>query len=640
MVRCRLASVVLGTAGHIDHGKTALVRALTGVDTDRLKEEKARGITIELGFAELVVEGGAHFGVVDVPGHEAFVRAMVAGAAGMDVVLLVVAGDEGVMPQTREHIAIVELLAIPEMVVAITKCDVADAEWLELVDLDVAEVLDGTPYADAPRIRTSAVAGTGLDSLLEALTAAAQRVRSEDRDDLTRLPLDRVFTIQGTGTVVTGTMWSGSLATGDRVRILPNELEARVRTLQVHGRKVGTAEAGDRVAVALSGEGADRDLVSRGATLVTSPQWESAWMLTAHVRILEGTGWSLAHNQRVHVHHATAEVLARCALLEGTELGPGESGWIQLRLEEPLVARARDRFVIRAYSPVTTIGGGVIAEPRPRKRNRIDREIRETLELIIGGSPTESITAYLDVVGWSGAELAALPVNVGLSSAAIASALTELRVTQVLFTERRAFSPSVRAEAERRILEAVEQGHAADSLRVAVSLAPIRASLPRRAPAGLAEAVIEALVEDERVESADGGVRRPGYRPELTGDQESASAELERVLTEGGLSAPSLDELPDNLKARPDLRSLVRRLEGLGIVRQVADGVYVTSSELELATKRVQEMLGGRTALGPADFREALPVSRKHLIPLLNFFDGEGTTIRSDGGRAVPAART
>ncbi|MGB1657232.1 MAG: selenocysteine-specific translation elongation factor, partial [Longimicrobiales bacterium] len=245
--------MILGTAGHIDHGKTALVRALTGTDTDRLKEEKARGITIELGFAELVAEGRPHFGVVDVPGHEAFVRAMVAGAAGMDVVLLVVAADEGVMPQTREHLAIVELLAVPELVVAITKCDAVEEEWLELVDADIEDVLSSTRYAGAPRIRTSALARTGLEDLLDTLSDAAERVRADTAVDVTRLPLDRVFTIQGTGTVGTGTLWSGAIETGAKVRLLPDDLQARVRGLQVHGRDADRAEAGDRTAVALTG---------------------------------------------------------------------------------------------------------------------------------------------------------------------------------------------------------------------------------------------------------------------------------------------------------------------------------------------------------------------------------------------------
>jgi len=633
-----LGSVILGTAGHIDHGKTALVRALTGTDTDRLKEEKARGITIELGFAELAREGRPHFGVVDVPGHEAFVRAMVAGAAGMDIVLLVVAADEGVMPQTREHLAIVQLLGVPELVVALTKADAVDDEWLELVDSDVEDVLEGTPYAGAARVATSATEGTGLDALLDALTDAAERVRESGRDDLVRLPLDRVFTIQGTGTVVTGTLWTGELATGSRVRILPDDLDARIRGLQVHERATDRAESGDRVAVALTGDGADREVVSRGATLVTSADWEATWMLTVHVRMLDDSGWSLEHNQRVHVHLGTAEVLARCALLEPEPLRPGETGWVQLRLERPLVARARDRFVIRAYSPVTTIGGGVVAEPNPPKRHRLHDDTRVSLQAVADGASAEAaVSACLDLSGWAGGRRATLPIHLGLSSDVIDRTLDALAGSGLLMTGDRVFSSTVRREAEELVLAAVDAGHLEDSLRAAVPLAPLRAALPKWAPAELADAVIAGLVEDGRLEAADGGARRAGYRAELTPDQEAASAALVRALTVDGLSAPLVEDLPGEVRGRSDFWSIMHRLESIGAVRQVADGLYVATEELDNAARRIRETLGGQTALGPAAFREALPVTRKYLIPLLNYFDGQGTTVRHAGGRDVPA---
>jgi len=632
-----LPSLILGTAGHIDHGKTALVRALTGTDTDRLKEEKARGITIELGFAELASEGRPHFGVVDVPGHEAFVRAMVAGAAGMDVVLLVVAADEGVMPQTREHLAIVQILAVPELVVALTKCDAVDDEWLELVDSDVEDLLASTPYAGAPRIPTSATVGTGLDALLDAVAAAGERVSAAARDDLVRLPLDRVFTIQGTGTVVTGTLWSGALVVGDRVRILPDDLGARVRSLQVHGRSADRAQAGDRTAVALTGDGADRGVVSRGATLVTSPDWEATWMLTAYVSLLPDTGWQLKHNQRVHVHHGTAEVLARCALLEPEPLGAGDSGWVQLRLEEPILARARDRFVIRAYSPVTTIGGGVVAEATPAKRNRLDAEIRAALDVIATGNEARDVvSACLELAGWFGVRISALPLRSGLPAEAIEVALEALAESGALVSEGYAWASMVRASAEDLVLTAVEAGHREDTLRAVVPLTPLRGALPQWSRPELAKLVIDRLVAGGRLEAAEGGVRTPGYRPQLTGDQEVATEALLAALTAEGLAAPLVEELPEALRARGDFWSLVRRLEGMGTIRPVADGLYVATTELEAASRRVTETLGGRTSLGPADFRDALPVTRKHLIPLLNYLDGQGTTVRHEGGRDVP----
>jgi len=633
-----MASLILGTAGHIDHGKTALVRALTGTDTDRLKEEKARGITIELGFAELAIEGGPRFGVVDVPGHEAFVRAMVAGAAGMDVVMLIVAADEGVMPQTREHLAIVELLGVPELVVALTKCDAVDEEWLELVDSDVEDVIARTRYAGAPRIPTSSVEGTGLDALIDALTTAAGRARRSTADDLARLPLDRVFTIQGTGTVVTGTLWSGSLDAGEKVRVLPDDLAARIRGLQVHGRSADRAVVGDRAAVALTGDGSDRDVVSRGATLVTSPEWQSTWMLTTRVEMLADTEWTLAHNQRVHVHHGTAEVLARVALLEDAPLEAGQAGWIQLRLEAPLVARAKDRLVLRAYSPVTTIGGGVVAEPSPPKRNRLDEVALANVAKVLDGTPLDAVRAALDLAGWAGVRRGALPILTATTPQESESLTAALVSDGILTTAGHVFGPDVSRESRSLARLAVEAAQRADALRPSVPLAEVRAALPPWAHPEIADAAIDALVESGDLESEDGGVRTPGFEPTMTPDQERASGQLLAALKGGGLAAPFLEELSEPLRARPDLKGLIRRLEHRGEIRPVADGLYIGAAELDAAAARISTELAGRTGLGPSEFREVLGVTRKHLIPILNYFDGLGTTLRSDDGRTVPSA--
>ena len=631
-----MSGLILGTAGHVDHGKTALVRALTGVDTDRLKEEKERGITIELGFAELDLRGRVRFGVVDVPGHEDFVRAMVAGAAGMDVVLLAIAADEGVMPQTREHLAIVDLLDVPELVVAVTKCDLADADWLELVDADIADLLLGTRYAGARRVPTSATKEAGLDALLDALVDAAARVQVAEATDLVRLPLDRVFTIQGTGTIATGTLWSGTLKVGERVHILPQGLDAKVRGIQVHERDAMEARAGDRTAVSLSGEGADRTVVARGATLVTSPDWMVTWMVTARVRVLPDAGWNLTHHQRVHLHHGTAEILARCALLGAEEIGPGESGWVQFRLEEPLTVRVRDRIVIRAYSPVTTIGGAVVAEAMPPKRKRLDEWTRAALASLVDGSPAEAVAAHVELQGWAGASRSALPVHTGFAPRLVESGLAELDPARTLTTAHRAFGAVVRAEAEERVLRAVEEGHTADPLRPAISLAAVRSALPSWAPSDLADAVVNGLVAGGRLEGAEGGLRRPGHRPALSEDQEAASARLEDVFRTGGLGAPAVDELEAGLRARGDLWPLLRRLESLGVVRQVGDGLFLGSADLDAAAARIRTALGGQKDLGPTAFRDVLPVTRKRLLPLLAYFDGLGTTLRRGEGRDVP----
>lgn len=627
--------LILGTAGHIDHGKTALVEALTGTNTDRLQEEKERGITIELGFAELALDGGPTFGVVDVPGHEAFVRAMVAGAAGMDVAVLVVAADEGIMPQTLEHLAIIELLGVPALVVALTKCDLVEEEWLELVEAEVSETLEPTAYAQAVMVRTSAPRGMGLDDLRRAILEAASRSRRSAADDLTRLPLDRVFTIRGTGTVVTGTLWSGQLRSDQRVRILPPDLEARIRSLQVHGREALEAAAGARTAVALVGEGADREAVARGATLVVDAAWTPTWMLTARVRMLTATGWNLKHNQRVHVHLGTAEVLARVALLEDEPLTPGTEGWVQLRLEEPVVARGRDRFVLRAYSPVTTIGGGTVAESHPPKRTHLGADARKALEALVDGDPSAAVVAALELAEWAGVGFEELAVRTGLHPAEAAESLERSGAATHVRAGGRLFGRRVAEEVRMRIFNAVKAAHEADPLLAVVPTAAARGGLPAWAPGELADAVLAGMVEEGTLEAVDGGVRVPGHRVELSADQRTASDRIVTILREGRLGPPFVSEFPEDLRGRADFRSLLRWLLEAGEVRQVAEEYYLTPEELEAAIGRVRSTLGGQSGLGPSEFREALPVTRKHLIPLLNHLDGMGVTLRASDGRKV-----
>jgi selenocysteine-specific elongation factor len=627
--------VVVGTAGHIDHGKSALVRALTGVDPDRLPEEQARGITIDLGFAELPADGELQLGVVDVPGHEDFVRTMVAGATGIDVVLLVVAADEGVMPQTAEHLDIVDLLDVPEMVVALTKSDLVDEEWRLLVEEDLRERLAPTRYRGAPIVSTSARHGSGLGALLAELGAAARRGRRRSAQDLARLPVDRVFTLQGTGTVVTGTLWSGSLRQGEKVTLLPDGPQARIRSLQVHGRDVEEARAGERTAVALAG--ADRQAIARGATLVTSDAWSPSWMLTVHARVLDGSPWKLEHGRRVRVHVGTAEVMARCAILGEHPLGPGERGWVQLRLEEPTVARAGDRVVLRSYSPVTTIGGGVVAEPVPPKRKRLDAAEAGTLAALAEGEAVAAVAAAASLAGWGGLEAHRLPVRAGCRPDQIGPALGQLEEQGAIVARGVVFAPEVVERAAGLVLEALSGGHRDMPLRPAVPLERLRSALPGWAPPPLADAVVERLRGRGALELAEGGARRPGFVPTPAPDQEEACAALLASYRDAGLAAPFVEELPEPLRAREDLAELLRHLEARGALRTVDEGLLLDAAVLARAEAAVATELGGRTDLSPADFRDVLPVSRRHLMPLLAHMDGAGVTVRRGAVRDVPA---
>ena len=628
----QVRNLILGTAGHIDHGKTALVQALTGTNTDRLKEERERGITIELGFTELRLPG-VRFGVVDVPGHEAFVRAMLAGAAGTDVVMLVVAADEAVMPQTREHLAIVDALGIGALVVALTKSDAVDQEWLELALSDVDDLLADTRYAAAERVPTSSITGAGLDELRDALARAVDQVDTAVRDDLARLPVDRVFSVAGAGTVVTGTVWGGTISRGDTVRLLPADRRARVRGLEVHGTGAEAAATGERAAVALVGEGADRASIVRGSTLVSDSAWRSTWMLTAKVTVFRESSWMLEHNQRVRVHLGTAEALARVALLgqgRPDPVLPGESAWLQIRLEEPMVARARDRLVVRSYSPVTSIAGGVVAEPFPAKRRDLTDDDRQRLEVIAKGDPASAVRSALAVAGWHGIPVSEMPLVTGLTPRSLQPALAEGVVVGTM-----AFSADVVKQASEMVSECVAEGHRTEPLRPVVPLAAVRTALPGWTPPALVQAAIDHPCELGRLEQAEGGIRLPGHRPRPTRDQEVALSDLRAHFRATGLAVQDADQLPAKVAARDDRWALLKHLESEGFLTALADGRYVPADALGRAVAELRRTLGGRSGLGPADFRDVLGISRRHLIPILNHFDGIGVTIREGDGRTV-----
>ena len=621
-------SGVIGTGGHIDHGKTALVAALTGEDTDRLPEEKRRGISIDLGFSHLDI-GGVRHGIVDVPGHEDFIRNMLAGATGIDVLLLVVAADEGVMPQTREHVAIARLLDIPAAVVALTKADLVEEEWLALVRDDVAGFLADTPFAAAPLVPVASPTGEGIDALRAELGRALGEPRRA-ADDLLRLPVDRAFTVKGTGTVVTGTVWSGRLARDASVRIEPSGATARVSGLQVHGAEVERVSAGDRAAVALAG--VDRDVVTRGTTLVTDASWRAASIVTARIRVLPGTGWAIEQRQRVRIHVATAEVMGRVRLLDRTRIGPGEEGWAQLRLEAPVLARAGDRLVIRSYSPVTTIGGGVVAEPAASKRKRLDADTAAWLRARVAGDPAEAVLAAVRQAGPAGIPVETLPLETGARPSGAATALEQ---PEIIIAGGRAFPAAAGEAALHALSGAVDAYHRTWPLRPGIELEELR-----RAADGAAALVqwgLERLIADGALESREGRIARAGFLPAPDPDQRRRMDAILDLLERAGAAPPDADEIAAAGGGADGPEELLRYLEAEGLVVRLKPGVFLHSTVVYGLTSAVREGLGGRTGLGPADFRGIIDVSRKHLIPILEYLDLTGVTVRHGDRRAVPA---
>ena len=602
--------VILGTAGHIDHGKTTLVKALTGVDTDRLPEEKARGITIDLGFAHLQLEN-VDVGIVDVPGHEGLIRNMLAGATGFDAVLLVIAADEGVMPQTREHMSIARLLGIREMVVALTKVDAVEADWLELVHAEVAEFVM-SEFADAPVIPVSAESGVGLHELRQTLAVHLGRAVERQNEDLFRMPIDRVFTIRGTGTVVTGTIWSGRASAQDSLHVMPAGHSARVRGVQTHGAAVASASAGERAAFALAG--VDRAEIERGHVLVGAG-WREVHVMTARVQLLDT---ELKQRQRVRIHLGTSEVLARVLKLT--------DAWMQLRLEKPLVARAGDRFVVRSYSPVATIGGGQVAElNRPRKSIAND-ELAALTELL-DGAPAERMRAALHLSGSSGCELAALPVTAGVTPPEVKQFTSSLPDDVVQFDDH-LFLATVVGQVTAGICARVDDHHARHPLEQGID----RAALLSDYPARLGMSALNAAERQGILVSRGSLIARSGFEPGFPPAQRLLRDRLMEQLRASGLAVPSVPELTAAHRTN-EVRAVLRLMETHGDVTAIHSDLYVARDVLDAALVAVRSLGAGPWPAG--DFKAALPVSRKYLIPLLEYMDRVGVTKREGDFRRV-----
>jgi len=612
--------MIVGTAGHIDHGKTALVRALTGIDTDRLPEEKRRGITIDLGFAPLDLPNVGVAGVVDVPGHEAFVRTMLAGATGIDLALLVIAADEGVMPQTREHLAILGLLGIRGGVVALTKSDLVEPDWLDLVRLDVADVLAGTAMADAPMVATSVVTGAGLPALREALAAAAADVSARRDDDVFRMPIDRVFTIRGTGTVITGTVWSGSIGRDDVVRVMPDDKTVRVRGLQAHGTAIDRAKPGTRLAVALAG--IDHDALTRGAVLVSEGGWHASRVLRADLTLLGNTVAALSPRASVRFHLGTTEVGAR-VVTPGGALSPGETKAGRVVLDAPVVVRAGDRFVIRGGSPVSTLGGGVVVDPHPAHRRARPWTAQHD-------SFDARLALALREAGGEGLGIADLPVRLGASPSDVAACLE--RHKDVLRIGARIFDRAYRDELVSSLAEAVARHHHRNPLDAGVLLQTIRARVVGRSE--LLDDAVRTAVMSGHLETIENGlVRRTGWRPTLSNDQTDLKATLAGALRTAGPEPPSLGEL--SAAHGPSVVPIIRMLEREGTIVPVESDRYYDAGALTALVDRLRNgMIGGREYT-PSELRDVIGLSRKYLIPFLEYCDRRGITERRSTGRVL-----
>ena len=611
--------MILGTAGHVDHGKTALVKALTGVDTDRLAEEKRRGITIDLGFAPLDLGARGVLGVVDVPGHEAFVRNMLAGATGVDLVLLVIAADEGVMPQTREHLAILDILGVKGGVIALTKCDLVDDDWLALVRDDVHALVAGTALEGALMVETSVVSGRGLDVLRSTLAAAARALPARDAADVFRLPVDRAFSVRGTGTVVTGTVWSGRLTRDAAVRILPGGAASRVRNIESHGAAVEAALPGTRAAIALAAVGVAE--LGRGSVLVSDDAWMPSTVLLADVALLPDAPRALGPRTTVRFHLGTVEVGARI-VAPGGALAPGGRKHARVVLDAPVVGRAGDRFVLRSASPLTTIGGGVIDDPSPPQR-------RARPWTVDAATPAQRLQEVLRHAGPLGVAVSTLPVRVGAHPADVEALATTAsdarRMGDILYA-----APIV-AALEQRFASLVDEHHAHHPLDPGAPLQSVRAQTT--ANPALADLIVSTLLDRHQVDVSGGLVMRHGWTPTLDQRAQTTLDDIARTLDQADREPPSVDELAQQFG--PDSVSVLKLLERQGRIIQVAPDRYYATPALDRLESVLRSAMADGKEKSPSELRDALGVSRKYLIPLLEYADRTGLTQRRATGRVL-----
>jgi selenocysteine-specific elongation factor len=634
-------TVVVGTAGHIDHGKSTLVKALTGTDPDRLKEEKARGITIELGFAHAAVADDVIASFVDVPGHERFVRAMLAGVGGIDVVVLVVAADESVMPQTREHFEICRLLGVPRGIVAITKADAVEAGMTDLVTADVQELVAGSFLEGAPIVAVSAITGAGLDVLRDAIARLARAVPTRASDGLVRLPIDRAFTLKGFGTVVTGTLVGGSMAVEDELVLLPSERRAKVRGLHVHGGARARVGAGERVAVNLSG--LDVADVGRGAVLASAGTLAVTRRADVHVTMLAGA--TLKHGARVRVHQGTAEVLARVAVAGASgAVVAGATADVRVRFETPAVLARGDRLILRRYSPPTTIGGGVVLDPLPpRPGVRTARGVARMAALAFGTDPLadrrSAGTVMIEAAGASGTTVHDLARRLGCRTAEAADAVEWLSKRRaVVHAAEWVVAASALAAPREALLSGVAEFHRAQPLAAGLPLEDARTRWFRAMPAAVVDTVVSGLVGEGRLVATD-TLALTSHRVSLTPEDAALQAWLDTRFMEAGLTPPDVAALAGEAAATP---AAVDRVLAVMVRAKRLARVDTLIFHPDTLARLKRDIAGlkagaadGRATVDVKSFKDTYNVTRKFAIPLLEYLDRERVTRRSGDVRIV-----
>jgi len=631
-----MKQVILGTAGHIDHGKTSLIRALTGIDTDRLKEEKERGITIELGFAHMDLPCGQTLGIVDVPGHEKFVKNMVAGASGIDLVALIIAADEGVMPQTREHLDICSLLKVRDGLVVLTKIDAVDKEWLEMVHEDVAKFLEGTFLENAPVVEVSSVTGQGIDRLTEVLDRLVQDIPERDPGSFFRLPVDRVFIMKGFGTVVTGTTISGSIRIGDEVTVYPQEIDSRIRGLQVHNLEVEEARAGQRTAINL--QGVEKAQLQRGDVIADRGSLRNTYMIDVVVDLLPSAPRKLKNRAKVRFHTGTTEVISTLVLLDHDELKPGETGFAQIRLDRPTAVLRGDRYVLRSYSPVRAVGGGLVLSAFPLKKKRHSRQVLDELAVLHTGDLTQVAEQFVSLGRFQGVEHGELPFLTNTREARLKDTLQHLLSRKRIIQydrERKAYiHRDFYDQARNEILDTLAAYHQNNPLKTGLSKEELRSRTEGARNPKLFNNLIGGLVQEGLIAQEKEVLHLTEHKVTLGQDQEKIRGEIEGIYREGGLQPPYFKELRDRFPGNT-AREILQVMAKDGVLIKVKEDLYFHREALDALRERLVAYLKENGEITTPQFKEMTEASRKYTIPLIEHFDLTQLTVRVGDSRVL-----
>ena len=627
--------LIIGTAGHIDHGKTTLIHALTGRNTDRLKEEQKRGISIELGFTYFDLPDGRRAGIVDVPGHEKFIRHMLAGVGGMDLVMLVVAADEGVMPQTREHLDILSMLSIKRGMVVITKAILAEPEWLELVKEDIALTVEGTFLEDCPILAVDSVTGLGIPELIDHLAKDYDEIEAKDQEAPCRMPIDRVFTITGFGTVVTGTLLEGTVATEDTMEIFPEEVTARVRNIQVHGETVKRAYAGQRVAINLSG--VKKDQLNRGSFLAKPGSMTDTMMVDCRVTMLKNAPRPMKQRDRIRIYHGTSEVLARVVILEKEIIEPGESAFVQFRLEETAAFKKEDKLILRFYSPMETLGGALVIEPNPDKHKALRQDVIDELQAKETGGPEVYLGLQLMRFSKDLPDASQLAKVTGYTPEVTASLLIELAA------DGQAYAIQGQAYVHRQFYEEITE-KAAEKLALYHKEFPLRKGMSKEelksrvfppVKPRLVDAWIEQLEQEGLLRTEGTLVALASFKIKITPQQQQIMGEIEALFLKEPLSPPRLEELEGLLREKPkQIQQVLEMMLGESLIRVNQETVFHEKA-VSQAKEKLYQYFEANAELTLADFRDLLKTSRKYAVSLLEYFDQARITRRQGDNRVL-----